>query len=95
MRNLYQKYAEKLCKIDQELLWHSIAGYLVTDISYRICFRLFSFSWLALLLSVLIGLLIIYLKELWDDSQPNDFFDKEDLKYGAYGVILSALVSLI
>lgn len=95
MRKFYQKIAEKLCKINQELLWHSIAGYLVTEISFKICTLLFGIFWLDWFLSVTIGLIIIYAKELWDDSQPNDFFDKVDLKYGLYGIIISALLALI
>ena len=67
MTKLYQKIAEKLCKIHQELQWHGIAGSLVTEISFKICTLLFGIFLLDWFLSVTIGLIIIYAKELWDD----------------------------
>lgn len=95
MRKFYQKIAEKLCKIDQELLWHSIAGFLVTEISFKVFTLLFGIFWLDWFLSIILGLGITYLKELCDDSQPEDFFSKVDIRYGLYGVMVSALLALI
>lgn len=95
MRKLYQKYAEKLCSIPSELLWHMIMGYLVAEIVFKLSqhfFHIFGLSWS---FGILISFTISYLKEVWDSKTEYDFFDKKDLKYGSYGIIFWALLALL
>lgn len=95
MRKWYQKYAEKLCSIPQELIWHMILGYLISEVIYKISYNLFHvflFSWS---LGILISFAITCLKEVWDNKQNEDFFDIVDIRYGSYGILAWALLALL
>lgn len=95
MRKLYQKYAEKLCSIPQELIWHMILGYLISEVVYKISYHLFHLFWLSWSFGILISFGISYLKEVWDQKQKEDFFDRIDIKYGLYGILTWALLALL
>lgn len=95
MRKWYNKYAEKLCSIPQELLWHMIFGYLISEVVYKISYNIFHIFGLSWSLGILISLLITYLKEVWDGKQEGDFFDRVDIKYGSYGILIWALLALL
>lgn len=95
MRKLYQKIAEKLCSIPSELVWHMIIGYLIAEIVFKLTqhsFHIFGLSWS---LAILVSFTISYLKEVWDSKTKDDFFDKKDIVYGSYGIILWSLLALL
>lgn len=95
MRKWYNKYAEKLCSIPQELLWHMIFGYLISEVVYKVSYNLFHIFGLSWSLGILISFVTTYLKELWDHKQEEDFFDRIDIKYGSYGILVWALLALL
>ena len=92
---MIKKIFDKVINIEKDKLLHYLFGLLIMGIPCVIINIVDNLSYGGVIIAVIISIIIVWLKEVYDESHKGHTYELEDIVYGFAGIITQMLIIIL